>query len=203
MMKINGVRANEAMESPPRRTRRFGPAGAVAVVLASSAVALAACGSSSSSINSAGSSASAASGGSSASAQTANSNKLEQFSQCMRAHGVPSFPDPVNGRLNLRVTKGGSLDPNSAAFKSAEQACKSLAPPGIADNGQPSPQTQSAQLKFVGCMHSHGVPNFPDPQANGAMIIKSGNGVDPNSPTFQSALKTCRNLLPGGTGLGG
>jgi hypothetical protein len=117
----------------------------------------------------------------------------------MRAHGVPSFPDPVNGHLDLTVTKGGPLDPSSPAYKSAAQACKSLAPAGLGGSA-PSTQTQSATLNFVSCMRSHGVPNFPDPQPNGALRI---TGIDPNSPTFKSALQTCRKLLPGGgTGLG-
>jgi hypothetical protein len=119
----------------------------------------------------------------------------------MRAHSVPGFPDPVNGHLNLEVTKGGPLDPHSPAFKSAQQACKSLAPAGL-NGSAPSSQTQSAQLKFVNCMQSHGVPNFPDPQPNGGFLIQ-GAGIDPSSPAFRSALQTCRMLLPGGgTALG-
>jgi hypothetical protein len=50
------------------------------------------------------------------------------FSQCMRAHGVPNFPDPDfsgNG-IRIHVGSGSGLDPNSPAFKSAQQACGSL-----------------------------------------------------------------------------
>ena len=49
-----------------------------------------------------------------------------QFSRCMRAHGLPGFPDPVfnsNGAIGLRIGPGNGLDPNSPAFKSAQSAC--------------------------------------------------------------------------------
>ncbi len=53
-----------------------------------------------------------------------------KFSQCMRAHGVPNFPDPqFNG--NNGVTIGGNgagIDPNSSTFQAAQQACQSLLP---------------------------------------------------------------------------
>ena len=48
-------------------------------------------------------------------------------------------------------------------------------------------------------MRSHGVPNLPDPPAGGAGInIPAGSGINPQSPAFQSALKACAGLLPGG-----
>ncbi len=50
-------------------------------------------------------------------------------------------------------------------------------------------------------MRSHGVPNFPDPGANGSFpgAQALGNiGIDTNSPTYQAAQKACRSLLPAG-----
>ena len=46
-----------------------------------------------------------------------------RFSQCMRAHGVPNYPDPVfrNGRIGIRPGPGDN--PNSPAFLAAEKAC--------------------------------------------------------------------------------
>jgi hypothetical protein len=51
-----------------------------------------------------------------------------KFSQCMRSHGVPKFPDPQigNGRIGIRIGPGSGIDPNSAQFKSAQQACQKL-----------------------------------------------------------------------------
>jgi hypothetical protein len=46
-------------------------------------------------------------------------------------------------------------------------------------------------------MRTHGVPSFPDPQAGGGGI-KIPDGVNPQSPAFQSAQRACFKLLPGG-----
>lgn len=180
-------------ETAPR-ARRVRRAGILAVVAATAGIALAACGGSS---NDSSSSPASGAGGGSYASQAANSNKLAQFSQCMRAHGVSDFPDPVNGRLNLKVTKGSDLDPNSPAYQSALQACKSLEPAGFGSGSSQSPGQQSRLIKFSQCMRKNGVPNFPDPQPNGAMLIQGG-GIDPNSPRFQQAMQTCRPLLPAG-----
>jgi hypothetical protein len=114
----------------------------------------------------------------------------------MRAHGVPSFPDPVNGRLMLRTTKGGPLDPSDPHFQAAQQSCKSLAPAGVGSGSDPAQQAQ--MLKFVDCMRKNGVPKFPDPGADGRIMFQQGTGVDPNSPAFQSAQAKCADLMPGG-----
>jgi hypothetical protein len=52
--------------------------------------------------------------------------------------------------------------------------------------------------KFSACMRKHGVTNFPDPNGQGVITVDSGMGVDPGSPTFMSARKTCAKLLPNG-----
>jgi len=139
---------------------------------------------------------------SSTSSQDDPANAAVKYSQCMREHGVPEFPDPVNGRLQLEVRKGGTLDPESASFKAAQTACKDLEPPGLAQSGQGGAQ-QEDMLKYVDCMRKNGVPKFPDPQPDGRMLFDGGSGVDPDSPQFKAAQEACRKLLPGGVAPGG
>jgi hypothetical protein len=55
-----------------------------------------------------------------------------------------------------------------------------------------------AGIKFADCMRSHGVPNFPDPSAGGGIQINSSSGINPQSPSFQSAQQACSKLMPGG-----
>jgi len=50
-------------------------------------------------------------------------------------------------------------------------------------------------LAFSKCMRSHGLPNFPEPNAQGVI---QGSSIDPSSPTFQAAGNECRHLLPNG-----
>jgi hypothetical protein len=122
---------------------------------------------------------------------------LVKYSQCMRDNGVPSYPDPVNGRLMMQARKGTDLDPESATFKAAQEKCKPLEPAGLAQQGQDAGQ-QAQMLKYVTCMRQNGVPGMPDPQPDGRMLIDGSNGVDPESQAFKDAETKCRDLMPGG-----
>ena len=122
------------------------------------------------------------------------------FAQCMRAHGVPGFPDPSGGQFNFT-----GINQNSPQFRSAAGICGGQAPVSAASQ---EAQGLAKGLEFARCMRAHGVRNFPDPVAsNGSdgssITISGGNGVDPNSPAFQTAQRTCRSLLPGGSSGGG
>jgi len=119
------------------------------------------------------------------------------FSQCMRTHGEPSYPDPVLSAHGLTISNVNA-DPNSRTFIAATAACKKLVP-----NGGPPTQAQmekavASALKHSECMRAHGVPNFPDPQVSGGgiRIAIGGAGLDPNSPQFQAAQKVCLKAAP-------
>jgi hypothetical protein len=53
----------------------------------------------------------------------------------------------------------------------------------------------SDMRKFASCMRSHGVPNFPDPNANGAITV---TGLNPDSPSFRNAQNACKKYTPRG-----
>jgi hypothetical protein len=56
-----------------------------------------------------------------------------QFSRCVRAHGVPSFPDPAgDGRIPDPATVG--IDQGSPKFEAANRACGKYRPPYIPSN---------------------------------------------------------------------
>ncbi len=64
--------------------------------------------------------------------------KLEKFSQCMRANGIPDFPDPSGGGLQLHSGPGSDLDPNNPTFQSASKTCaKRVGLPGLGGTPQP------------------------------------------------------------------
>jgi hypothetical protein len=121
------------------------------------------------------------------------------FSACMRKNGVPKFPDPdSDGVVRLRgAGPGTGIDPESAHFKAAANACRELAP----EESAPSPAEQARDraqlLKFSACMRANGLPKFPDPNPTGGISIGRNRGLDPNSPQFKEAQKACEHLLPG------
>jgi hypothetical protein len=67
--------------------------------------------------------------------------------------------------------------------------------------GRTAPEDKyGAWLAYAGCMRSHGVTGFPDPrQVGGSIQIGSARGIDPRSPLYLSAQRSCRRLLPGGS----
>jgi hypothetical protein len=120
------------------------------------------------------------------------------FAKCMRAHGVPNFPDPKPpGEIpTVHVTEpapsgGFTANPNSPAYQAASNDCRPLADASpVAPGG--ANQVIASQLKFAVCMRGHGVPNFPDPTSTGEIGDDGAiDGVNQNSPAFQSAEKTC------------
>ena len=52
-----------------------------------------------------------------------------KYTDCMRSHGVPNFPDPKESSGGISIG-GPGLDPNSPQFQAAQNDCRSLAPGG-------------------------------------------------------------------------
>lgn len=104
------------------------------------------------------------------------------YSECMRAHGIPNFPDP-----NSNGTEFNASGVNQATYEAAQHACASLR--GGGSGNVSSPQNLASELKFAKCMRAHGVPNFPDPNSNGG--FSGSGGIDPASPAFQNAQSIC------------
>ncbi len=194
-------------------------------VLAGAALLTAGCGGSSPSagvahLANASTSSDASTAGSSSSTEGGrpSQQQLVAYSQCMRSHGLPEFPEPTEGHLIVHNSSHNGhvtgINPESAQFQSAQKACAKLAPNG---GKPPSPaeqaKAQEKALKFSQCMRTHGVPSFPDPEfshGGGAVRIHIGSarkggpsGIDLNSPEFQTAQKACQSIMGGPKGFPG
>jgi hypothetical protein len=62
----------------------------------------------------------------------------------------------------------------------------------------PSPSVQGNPVAYAQCMRANGLPNFPDPDANGGIRVDPQKGLDPNSPEFEKAQKKCESLMGNG-----
>ncbi|MDQ7908988.1 hypothetical protein RB614_31135 [Phytohabitans sp. ZYX-F-186] len=65
--------------------------------------------------------------------QKVDPERLEQmrkYAKCMRENGVPKFPDPQEGGAGFQINGDEVGDPNSAAFRAAEEKCRSVLPDG-------------------------------------------------------------------------
>jgi hypothetical protein len=130
-----------------------------------------------------------------------------EFAHCMRAHGVPNFPDPGAGG-GLQITPQSGINPQSPAFQSAQKACVKFAPK-FGGPVQMTASERAAALRFAECMRANGESDFPDPTetaASGAtrvlvlrgMVFALGPGIDPKSPAFRQAATRCGVIPPGG-----
>jgi hypothetical protein len=142
----------------------------------------------------------ASSGGSGGSASPGS--QAVAYSACVRAHGVPNFPDPkisTHGNevsVAIRVTPALTGNPH---FKSAQQACSKLLPgggPGEGSNQKITPSEQVQYLKAAACVRSHGLPSFPDPTFSGGGVHISHQGLNESSPVFKAAVHACESLIP-------
>jgi hypothetical protein len=115
---------------------------------------------------------------------------IVQFAQCMRQNGVTDFPDSQNGHFVM-----GSDIQSNPHFQSALQTCEHYLGASI-NNGGANTGTQSATLAFANCMQTHGVPSFPDPQSDGAIVAPPASVR--NTPAYATAYKECKSNLPNG-----
>jgi predicted small lipoprotein YifL len=115
-----------------------------------------------------------------------------RYAQCMRDNGVPDFPDP-DGSGEFRGE--GHERQDDPTFQAALEKCRDLAPGGEHENtGDPASVEQTR--KYAQCMRDNGVPDFPDPDADGR--LRGAGHEQQDDPTFRAASETCRPKLPGG-----
>jgi hypothetical protein len=116
---------------------------------------------------------------------------LLAYAQCMRASGVPNFPDPdPSGRFGVEHGSNSDIDTNAPTYQAAAQNCRALLPGADQHN---SPQNVPELLKLAQCLRANGVPNFPDPGPDGFAANVQQFQADPQ---FQAALPKCQQYLP-------
>ena len=114
-----------------------------------------------------------------------SANSCVKFAACIRAHGVPDFPDP-----------GGSPPPglkHVPAFQTAMKTCLKLEPPGTSKGKYFNAWQRATAVAQVRCIREHGMPNFPDPTfpASGGELLPAIAGFNPASSAFRHAAAAC------------
>lgn len=143
--------------------------------------------------------------GSSASASAAGVKDPLAFARCMRANGLPDFPDPDTNGANHAGGGGqsGPVDPHSTAFQRAQQKCRQYLGPPVVSRNEQGVWSVADKLKYAACMRQHGLPDFKDPDQNGAFPPPAKGSRGLGSPEFQRADKACAGFKPNGAGGGG
>jgi hypothetical protein len=190
------------MNESSRVRRRPGRAAprtprAVAAIIAAAAPALLAAACSSTGPSSAGSGASA-NAGRSPNVPSTNTQKVLAFSRCVRAHGVPNFPDPDSSGV-LPKRQIAQLTASNPLYPAAHRACEHLLPDGGRPTQAQAQQAWNDMRNFARCMRSHGAPNWPDPaptsQQDQRPFFHLPDSIDPTAPQVTTKIRACQHVL--------
>jgi hypothetical protein len=156
----------------------------------------------------------ASAGGSSSPGGSATPPSAVAYTDCVRSHGIPNFPDPPAGG-GLAKASAQQLGVSSSRLQAAQRACQHLIP---ATGGTIEQEEQQCfpnndcppsvvrellndMLRFARCMRSHGVPTFPDPTTDSQgqpFFDASAHGISDSmshAPSFIAKLNECQNQV--------
>jgi hypothetical protein len=70
--------------------------------------------------------------------------------------------------------------------------------PSPSGNSSPAGRTTStpSATAYSGCMRTHGVPNFPDPDSKGNLRAVGPQQLGVSTPGYQAAEQACQHVLP-------
>jgi len=136
---------------------------------------------------------------------------VNELVQCIRENGAPGMPD-------VKVENGKVLEPDENSVdettkqnaESAINACASIRdrlPPSVfgegstesqgPDAGGPGPQDVPALRRFAECMRANGVPEWPDPNADGTFPSGSVLETEGKSPRIVAGFRACQGIYDG------
>ena len=124
------------------------------------------------------------------------------LARCLRAHGVPNYPDPNASGQEPAGAKQLTFAPRGQA---AAAACSYWGRRIHNDDAAQNQAVRVEYVRFAQCMRAHGLPSFPDPaNAEGRVefvLSASQDGFDPHSPQVLAKARQCESVLPPGSGL--
>jgi hypothetical protein len=125
---------------------------------------------------------------------------LVEAAKCMRANGLPQWPDPV------RRPDGRWGWPDDAPEVTAPPACEELMRQGKSGQ-QPSRRPLSAAdmtllRKWADCVRAHGIADWPDPDADGQFDPPARLRPLASNQELAAVSRACEALEPpGGIGM--
>jgi hypothetical protein len=120
--------------------------------------------------------------------------------QCVRTHGDPNLPDPTIDSQGRATFPRGTQAPSDAT----RQACQSIYNrlPAAARYTGSAPDI-AMEIKFAQCLRTHGLSDWPDPDANGNFVLPPDlQTTDKSGPVWQrikAGWDACRAFNPSGS----
>ncbi|MER5336540.1 hypothetical protein [Micromonospora sp. NPDC002717] len=130
----------------------------------------------------------------SSAAQLGDGERQLKFAECMRENGV-EVPDPEPGGARL-FRFDEKTDPGKV--QAAMEKCRQHLP-----NGGEKPKLDPEQVerlrKLAACMRENGVPEFPDPSADGGIQLRL-DAMKVDDQQVKAAMEKCRQYAPENAG---
>jgi hypothetical protein len=129
--------------------------------------------------------------------------RLHRVAECIRQHGVSSFPDPILTATGQVYFDMRSLqDASRGALDEAAHACAALAvQAGFNPNAEPPapPQLVAAGVRASECLRAHGLSAMRDPNSSTPYVPGHGFSLSADEvpaggkgdPLFQRAAQAC------------
>jgi hypothetical protein len=114
--------------------------------------------------------------------------------RCIRAHGIPNFPDPViNPQTGQPDLPSGTQKPGPSVMRACQSIADRLPPSG---KERTVTAAELAKLRqFAGCMRQHGLNDWPDPDARGVFPLPK-RLLDLGKKGIRSQLEACKQYFP-------
>lgn len=123
--------------------------------------------------------------------------QVAAFSRCVRAHGVPGFPDPSSHGVlppaRLRAIHRSRLAKReNAAFGSCAHLLRHQRAPLVA-----VPLSPKTRRSYATCMRTHGLPHFAfATSGNQAVATRLRDYLKSHLREAERASRACRRLVP-------
>ena len=191
--------ASSAREGLPEGRRSRPISGGIGVLFVAAALGFAACGGGTGDpphVASLGTNASQRKGTPTSTQQIGNPTRLlDEWATCIRSHGDPNQVDPtIDTNKDIEITMRNVSPTLSSAVHGSTGPCSTylLSAEAALRGGQAAPQAPSIaqEIAYVDCMRTNGVPNYPDPSADGDTKFE-GTGINTDSTTFENADELC------------
>lgn len=128
---------------------------------------------------------------------SADAGRFQQalaYAECMRANGMPDYPDPElqDGGVRVKVPRG------TPELEKAKEACRDKEPQGEAEDDGGATVDAAELTAWTNCMRAR-LPKFPDPEVSGQTVTVAldGTGLRGDSADFENARKECDSQSPG------
>jgi hypothetical protein len=119
---------------------------------------------------------------------------LRELASCIRAHGLPDFPDPQIGSDGVPRFPDSAPDVPAATQRACRTVASRIPPDYTATTAVSSSDFEKLRV-LARCIRSHGVPDWPDPNSLGEFPIDT-RIQQGGKRLLSAALHWCARLNP-------